>query len=229
MADPNMTVPEALAWIISRDDAFSASCRSLSSLGFAAALAIHKDAVGAQHRTLKAAEQALESKCRHGRIVSSGFRGNSTAATALKRTRISQMEWIDLRFVDGHILGAKKGSYYWYDIMFSRSDMMDQYRSQPKLPPRGAVEPTSSPEKQVIKPKIATIALKVKNSHQSKAFEASIKESFPAGLPEGIIFEALKDALSKSQEFKLRGLKLDKLKSGGYDVSLKRLIGRAKS
>ena len=97
MTNPHMTFIEAVAWIATRDGGFADTCPDRTHRGLAVSLAIRKSGGGIQHRSIDSAEKALLAKCRSGRITATGLRGDISGPTAKRRTRITDIEWIDIR------------------------------------------------------------------------------------------------------------------------------------
>ena len=93
----HMTFVEAVAWIATRDSRFADKCRDRTHRRLAVSLAIRKSGGEIQHRSIDSAEKALLAKCRSGRITATGLRGDISGPTAKRRTRITDIEWIDIR------------------------------------------------------------------------------------------------------------------------------------
>jgi hypothetical protein len=70
-----------------------------------------------------------------------------------------------------------------------------------------------------------SIDLKIKNSHKSRAFAESIREVFQGDPPVGTLFQHIKERLEGSSHFRITGLKLDALRDGRYDLTIKRMLG----
>jgi hypothetical protein len=92
-----MTFIEAVAWIATRDSRFADTCRDRTHRGLAISLAIRKSGGEMQYWSINSAEKALLAKGRSGRITATGLRGDISGPTAKRRTRIRDIEWIDIR------------------------------------------------------------------------------------------------------------------------------------
>ena len=97
MTNPHMTFIEAVAWIATRDSRFADTCRDRTHRGLAVSLAIRKSGGEMQYRSIDSAEKVLLAKCRSRRITATGLRGDISGPTAKRRTRITDIEWIDIR------------------------------------------------------------------------------------------------------------------------------------
>src|SRR5262249_16794603 len=92
-----MTFIETVAWITTRDSKFSDTCRDVTHCRLAVSLAIRKSRGEMQYRSIDSAEQALLAKGRSRKITATGLRGDISGPTAKRRTRITDIEWIDIR------------------------------------------------------------------------------------------------------------------------------------
>jgi hypothetical protein len=60
----------------------------------------------------------------------------------------------------------------------------------------------------------------------SRSLSASLHNAFPGGVPLDMPLPAIREKIGDNSVFKIRGLKLKKLIEGGYDTTLKRILGR---
>ena len=172
MTDPHMTFIEAVAWIATRDSRFSDKCRDMTHRRLAVSLAIRKSGGKIQHRRIDSAEKALMAKCRVRKITATGLRGDISGPTAKRRTRITDIEWVDIR---GRVaedartgrlmLAPKAGDDYWHEVTFTRAEVLAEFpviteQAQSQIPPSGVVrEATQSGdlEQKPVSPKPATL------------------------------------------------------------------------
>jgi hypothetical protein len=95
MTNPHMTFVEAVAWIAARDSRFADTCRDRTNRRLAISLAVRRSGGETQYRSINSAENALLAKCRSRKITATGLRGDISEPTAKRRTRITDIEWVD--------------------------------------------------------------------------------------------------------------------------------------
>ena len=151
MTDPQMTFIEAVAWIATRDSRFSDTCRDKTHRRLAISLAIRKSGGEVQYRSIDSAEKALLAKCRSRKITATGLRGDISGPTAKRRTRITDIEWIDIRGTAAEdartgrlMLVSKVGDEYWHELTFTRAEVLAEFpvrteQAQSQIPPSGVV------------------------------------------------------------------------------------------
>ena len=139
MANSHMTFIEAVAWIATRDSRFAAKCRDRTHRGLAVSLAIRKSGGEKQYRSIESAEKALLAKCRSRTITATGLRGDISGPTAKRRTRITDIEWIDIRGravedprTGRLMLESKAGGEYWHELTFIRADVLAEFPVRPE-------------------------------------------------------------------------------------------------
>jgi hypothetical protein len=131
MSAIDMSFAEAIAWIATRDRRFAESCAEATGVSLAVSMAVWRHKGNRPIRSIKQAKNGLLAKCRNGIIVASGVRGDFERPTGSRRTRITNVEWGDLRAAEKRSTGEmylapKCGSEFWHGILFSR----DQVRSE---------------------------------------------------------------------------------------------------
>jgi hypothetical protein len=134
MTNPHMTFIEAVAWIATRDSRFADTCRDRTHRRLAVSLAIRKSGGEMQYRSTDSAEKALLAKCRSRKIAATGLRGDISGPTAKRRTRITDIEWIDIRGRAAEhrrtgrlMLESKAGGEYWHEVTFTRADVLAEF------------------------------------------------------------------------------------------------------
>ena len=134
MINPHMTFIETVAWIAARDSRFADTCRDRTHRRLAVSLAIRKSGGEMQHRSIDSAEKALLAKGRSGKITATGLRGDISGPTAKRRTRITDIEWIDIRgratedTRTGRLkLESKADGDFWHELTFTRADVLAEF------------------------------------------------------------------------------------------------------
>jgi hypothetical protein len=148
-----MTTEEAIAWIVSRDEEFSANCAHMNSIRLTVAIAQrNSDCAGAvgPHIDSRPAIALLIKACRHGLIATDGLKGDKEGSATSDRLPMSVPDWADIEITAYHqntlcaVPASPPGrpirtSAYWYEMHFDREDVKSAF------PPITNTEPTLSP------------------------------------------------------------------------------------
>ena len=228
MTNP-MTFIEAVAWIAARDSRFSDTCRDRTHRGLAVSLAIRKSGGEMQYRSILSAEKVLLAKCRSGRITATGLRGDFSRPTAKRRTRITDIEWIDIRgrVVEdartGHLmLVSKAGGAYWHELTFTRADVLAEFpvRTEQAQSVVKSAKPKTDDIARV-KPKCPPMSQRIRYS-----LWQGITDEFPDGVPVTMTVRDVARQLAENASIIARGIKKKNLTDGKHDMVLKRLLER---
>jgi len=152
----------------------------------AVSLAIRKSRGKMRYRSIDSAEKALLAKCRSRKITATGLHGDILGPTARRRTRITDIEWVDIRGRAGEdartgrlMLVPKAGDEYWHELTFSRAEVLAEF------PVRAEQAPSQIPPSGVVRKAIASGGLKQKADETPPASpEPKTLHSEPATLPE---------------------------------------------
>ncbi len=231
MTNPHMTFIEAVAWIATRDNRFADTCRDRTHRGLAISLAIRKSGGEMQYRSIDSAEKVLLAKGRSGRITATGLRGDISGPTAKRRTRITGIEWIDIRGraveharTGRLMLESKAGGEYWHELTFTRADVLAEF---PVI-----TEQAQSVAKSA-KPKtddIARVIPKCPPMSQRTRYSLwqGITDEFPVGVPVTMTVPDVARQLAENAPLIARGIKKKDLTDGKHDTLLKRLLERTR-
>jgi hypothetical protein len=229
MTNPHMTFIEAVAWIATRDSRFADTCRDRTHRRLAVSLAIRKSGGEMQYRSIDSAEKALLAKCRSGKITATGLRGDISGPTANRRTRITDIEWIDIRgrpaedaWTGRLMLVPKAGGEYWHEVTFTRADVLAEFpvRTEPAQSAVKSAKPKADGIARVI-PKCPPMSQRIRYS-----LWQGITDEFPAGVPVTMTVPDVARQLSESVPIIARGIKKKNLTDGKHDMLLKRLLER---
>lgn len=218
MTNPHMTFIEAVAWIATGDSRFADTCRDRTHRGLAISLAIRKRDGEMQLLSIDSAEKALLAECRSGRITATGLRGDISRPTAKRRTRITDIEWIDIRERATEetrtgclMLESNVGGEYWHKLTFTRADVLAEF-------PVG--KPKSDGIARVI-PKCPPMSQRTRYS-----LWQGITDEFPDGVPFTMTIPDVARQLTENAPMIARGIKKKDLMDGKHDTLLKRLLER---
>ena len=231
MTDPHMTFIEAVAWIATRDSRFSDTCRDMTHRGLAISLAIRKSGGEMQYRSIDSAEKVLLAKCRSRKITATGLRGDISGPTAKRRTRITDIEWIDIRGRPAEdartgrlMLVSKAGGEYWHELTFTRAEVLAEFpvRTEQAQSVVKSAKPKTDGIARVI-PKCPPISQRTRYS-----LWQGITDEFPDGVPVTMTVPDVARQLTKNTPMIARGIKKEDLTDGKHDTVLKRLLERTR-
>jgi len=181
-------------------------------------LAIRKSGREKQHRSIDTAEKSLLAKCRSGKITATGLRGDISGPTAKRRTRITDIEWIDIRGLATEdtrtgclMLESKTGGEYWHELTFTRADVLAEFPVK---------KPKTDGIVRVI-PKCPPLSQRTRYS-----LWQAITNEFPDGVPVTMTMPDVTRQLAKNVPMIARGIKKKNLLDGKHDTVLKRLLQR---
>ena len=231
MTNPHMTFIEAVAWIATRDSRFADACRDRAHRGLAVSLAIRRSGGEIQHRSIDSAEKALLSKCRSGRITATGLRGDISGPTAKRRTRITNIEWIDIRGratedtrTGRLMLESKAGGEFLHELTFTRADVLTEFpvrAEQARSVVKSAKPKTDGIAR--VSPKCPPMRQRIRYS-----LWQGITDEFPDGVPVTMTVPDVARQLAENGPLIARGIKKKNLTGGKHNAVLKRLLERTR-
>jgi hypothetical protein len=171
-----------------------------------------------QYRSNNSAENALLAKGRSGKITATGLRGDISGPTAKRRTRITDIEWVDIRGrVAEHrrtgrlMLESKAGGEYWHELTFARADVLAEFPAKP-IDGIARVIPKCPPLRQ----------------RTRYLLWQGITDEFPDGVPITMTVPDVARKLAENKPLITRGIKKEDLLDGKHDTTLKRLLERTR-